>query len=213
MRPHPDEPQVFLLLSMWFMTLLVARLIETYSILALCSKGEQPFLAATNGAAIIAVLPKRMPMQLEDSALAQARRANRAISKLYNLVLSSCGLRATQYVLLQSIAAAGEISQHQLSEQLSVATATLSRRLSGLKKRRLVEMRTAARGSRIYTLTPAGCSLLTSTSLQWKSAQRRLRSTLGEADWQIFINVCDRVCEAAKQAESMRIAFARSIID
>lgn len=149
-------------------------------------------------------------MQLQDSALAQVRRADRSISKLYNLVLSSCGLRATQYVLLQSIAAAGEISQHQLAEQLSVATATLSRRLSGLKSRQLVAMRTAQRGSRIYRLTPEGHALLTATSLQWESAQHRLRSALGEADWQILTHVCDRVCEAAKQAETMRLAFVRS---
>ncbi|MFY9790333.1 MAG: MarR family winged helix-turn-helix transcriptional regulator [Candidatus Sulfotelmatobacter sp.] len=148
-------------------------------------------------------------MEIKDSALAQVRRANRSISRLYNLVLSSCGLAATQYVLLQSIAAAREISQLQLSEQLSVASTTLSRRLSGLKKKGLVDLRLGARGSRIYSLTPAGRALLSSTSRQWESAQYRLRSALGEKDWQLFIHVCDRVCEAAKVAETMRVAFSR----
>lgn len=148
-------------------------------------------------------------MEIRDSALAQVRRANRSISRLYNLVLSSSGLAATQYVLLESIAAAREISQFQLSEQLSVASTTLSRRLSGLKKKGLVDLRLGARGSRIYTLTPAGRALLCSTSRQWESAQYRLRSALGEKDWQLFIHVCDRVCEAAKVAETMRIAFSR----
>jgi DNA-binding MarR family transcriptional regulator len=148
-------------------------------------------------------------MEIRDSALAQVRRANRSISRLYNLVLSSSGLAATQYVLLESIAAAREISQLQLSEQLSVASTTLSRRLSGLKKKGLVDLRLGARGSRIYTLTPAGRALLCSTSRQWESAQYRLRSALGEKDWQLFIHVCDRVCEAAKVAETMRVAFSR----
>ncbi len=148
-------------------------------------------------------------MQMRDSALTQVRRANRSLSRLYNFVLSSCGLRATQYVLLQSIAAANsEISQQQLAAQLSVASATLSRRLSGLRKRGFVEVRIAARGSRFYSLTPAGQAMLASTSLQWDSAQRRLRSALGDADWQVFISVCDRVCDAAKQAETMRVAVA-----
>ena len=65
------------------------------------------------------------------SALSQVRRANRCISRLYNLVLASCGLKATQYVLLQAVADADEISQHELAKQLSVASSTLSRRLSG----------------------------------------------------------------------------------
>ena len=74
-------------------------------------------------------------IEMQDSALAQVRRANRSISRLYNLVLSSCGLTATQYVLLQSIAATREISQLQLSEKLSAASTTLSRRLSCLRKK------------------------------------------------------------------------------
>jgi DNA-binding MarR family transcriptional regulator len=148
-------------------------------------------------------------MEMQDSALAQVRRANRSISRLYNLVLSSCGLAATQYVLLQSIAANREISQSQLSQQLSVASTTLSRRLSGLRKKSLIELRLGAHGSRIYMLTPAGRARLGSTSRQWESAQHRLRSALGEADWQVFIQVCDRVCDAAKQAETMRVALSR----
>lgn len=148
-------------------------------------------------------------MELQDSALAQVRRANRSISRLYNLVLSSCGLIATQYVLLQSIAAAGEISQRQLSEELCVAPTTLSRRLSGLRKKGLVNLRLGKRGSRIYTLTSAGRTLLSSTSLQWESAQYRLRAALGDNNWQVFIDVCGRICEAAKEAETMRIPFSR----
>jgi DNA-binding MarR family transcriptional regulator len=148
-------------------------------------------------------------MEMQDSALAQVRRASRSISRLYNLVLSSCGLTATQYVLLQSIAATREISQVQLSEKLFAASTTLSRRLSCLRKKGLVDLRIGARGSRIYTLTPAGRALLNSTSLQWESAQHRLRAALGDEDWQVFVAVCGRICEAAKEAESMRIAFSR----
>jgi DNA-binding MarR family transcriptional regulator len=146
-------------------------------------------------------------MEMQDSALAQVRRANRSISRLYNLVLSSRGLTATQYVLLQSIAATREISQLQLSEKLSAASTTLSRRLSCLRKKGLVDLHLGARGSRIYTLTPAGRALLNSTSLQWESAQHRLRAALGDNNWQVFSLLCNRVCEAAKEAETMRVAF------
>ena len=146
---------------------------------------------------------------MQDSALAQVRRANRSISRLYNLVLSSCGLMATQYVLLESIAASCEITQQELSEQLCIAPTTLSRRLSGLRKKGLVNLRLGKRGSRIYSLTPGGRTLLSSTSLQWESAQHRLRSALGDEGWQVFVDICGRICEAAKEAETMRIPLAR----
>ncbi len=148
--------------------------------------------------------------QMQDSALSCVRRADRAISNLYNLVLSSCRLRATQYILLQSIAEAEEISQHELAKHLSVASATLSRRLSGLKKRGLVDLRIAKRGSRLYTLTPAGKSVIYSTSLHWESAQRRMRSALGDSDWDLFLQLCTRVCQAAKEAETMRASLTES---
>jgi len=147
---------------------------------------------------------------MQDSALSCVRRADRAISNLYNLVLSSCRLRATQYILLQSIAEAGEIFQHELSKQLSASSATLSRRLSGLKKRGLVDSRIAARGSRIYTLTPAGRSIMSSTARHWESAQHRMRSALGDSDWNLFLQLCTRVCKAATDAETMRTSLAQS---
>lgn len=149
-------------------------------------------------------------MEMHDSALAQVRRANRSVSRLYNLVLSSCGLAATQYVLLQSIGRKREVSQQQLAQHLSIDSTTLSRRLSALRKRGLVDLHLGARGSRIYSLTSAGRALLTSTSLQWESAQHRLRSALGDKDWQVFIEICDRICQAAKQAETMRVALCRT---
>ena len=141
------------------------------------------------------------------SALSQVRRANRCISKLYNLVLASCGLNATQYVLLRAIANANEISQHELATRLSVATATLSRRLSALRKRGLLKMRLAARGSRVYSMTGSGEAIINSAAQQWQSAEYRLRLALGEADWKLFVDLCERVCVAAQQAENMRVAF------
>ncbi|MGB8987928.1 MAG: hypothetical protein WCC37_15115 [Candidatus Sulfotelmatobacter sp.] len=74
----------------------------------------------------------------------------------------------------------------------------------------MVDLHLGARGSRIYSLTSAGRALLTSTSLQWESAQHRLRSALGDKDWQVFIEICDRICQAAKQAETMRVALCRT---
>ena len=148
-------------------------------------------------------------MEMHDSALAQVRRANRSISRLYNLVLSSCGLTATQYVLLQSIAATPEISQLQLSEKLSAGSAILSRRLSCLRKKGLVDLRLGARGTRIYTLTPAGHALARiRPRCSGSPPNMACAYALGDKNWQLFSHLCDRVCEAAKRAETMRVAFS-----
>lgn len=154
----------------------------------------QAFEARTHG---------RMPA----SALAQVRRANRCISRLYNLVLASRGLNATQYVLLRAISDAKEIAQHELASHFAVASATLSRRLSGLKRKGLVKMRLAERGSRVYAVSPSGHAIVESATSQWRSAEKRLRLALGESDWQLFLALCDRVCLASQAAESMRIAL------
>lgn len=141
------------------------------------------------------------------SGFAQLRRANRCVTRLYNLVLSSCGLNATQYVLLQTIGDANEVSQHELANALSIASATLSRRLAGLKRKGLVKSRVDKRASRIYAITPSGKAIIRSADLQWRSAEQRLRRTLGESKWRLFLDVCEEVYAAAEEAEGLRMAL------
>lgn len=67
------------------------------------------------------------------------RMASRAVTHLYDLVLSPTRLRATQFIILQAIATAGEIAQWRLAQEYGISNDTLSRRLATLRRSGLIQ--------------------------------------------------------------------------
>ncbi len=138
-------------------------------------------------------------------ACATLRRVSRAVTQLYDLVLTPAGIKATQFFLLKSIFEAGEITQCHYSREQAVAVETLSRRLGGLRRKGLVEMRRGERhGERIYTLTANGRKTFADALPHWERAQHRLKRALGPKEWRALVEICDRVCRAAHDAEEIR---------
>jgi DNA-binding MarR family transcriptional regulator len=139
-------------------------------------------------------------------ACAALRRASRCVTQLYDLVLAPCGLKCTQFVSLRAIDAAGEIAQYQFAREYSIAVETLSRRLGALRRKGLVKVRTGTRhGEQIYSLTDEGKRLLEQSRPYWERAQERLKTALGEADWNVLLSISDRVAGAALHAEKLRL--------
>ncbi len=138
-------------------------------------------------------------------ACAALRRASRCVTQLYDLVLSPCGLKATQFVALRAIEQAGEIAQFQFARQYCVAVETLSRRFGGLRRKGLLKVRTGSRhGEQIYSLTEQGKKVLDDASPYWERAQERLKASLSPTDWQQIFDLTDRVSKAALNAETLR---------
>jgi len=138
-------------------------------------------------------------------ACAALRRASRCVTQLYDLVLSPCGLKATQFVALRAIEQAGEIAQFQFARQYCVAVETLSRRFGGLRRKGLLKVRTGSRhGEQIYSLTEQGKKVLEEASPYWERAQERLKASLGPGDWELVFTLGDRVAKAALNAEKLR---------
>lgn len=139
-------------------------------------------------------------------ACAALRRASRCVTQLYDLVLAPCGLKCTQFISLRAIAEAGEIAQYQFARQYAVAVETLSRRLGALRRKGLVKVRTGTRhGEQIYSLTEEGKVILNEARPYWERAQERLRTALGEADWNLLFSITNRAASAALQAEELRL--------
>lgn len=139
-------------------------------------------------------------------ACAALRRASRCVTQLYDLVLAPCGLKCTQFVSLRAIDEAGEIAQYQFARQYAVAVETLSRRLGALRRKGLVQVRTGTRhGEQIYSLTDDGRKLLNQARPYWERAQERLKTVLGDADWNLLFLTMDRVANAALEAERLRL--------
>ncbi len=140
---------------------------------------------------------------------AAARRASRAVTQLYDLVLSPAGLKATQFTMLLAIAEAGELAQWQLAQSHAVATETLSRRLSVIRKRGWVEVRRGSRkGERVYKLTDYGYECLRKALPHWETAQRRVAQALGRQAHDDAIALLDRITVAAGEAQFIRTCNA-----
>lgn len=142
---------------------------------------------------------------IQQSPCAALRAATRAVTQLYDLVLSPTALKSTQFVALQTINESGEIAQCQFARDHSVAVETLSRRLGGLRRKGYIQVRTGERhGERIYSLTEKGRQALLVALPYWERAQDRLRIAMGEDDWNGMIQMLDRVRAAAFRAEELR---------
>ena len=141
-------------------------------------------------------------------ACVNTRRASRAVCHLYDLVLSPTGLKATQFVILQRVAEAGEIAHSQLAKDLGASVETLSRRLASARKKGLVKMLEGKDHRRLYSLTPKGMAILERAVPYWAAAQFRLQRSMGEQDWQQIMAMMRRLTIAATRAESIRITNA-----
>lgn len=134
------------------------------------------------------------------------RRANRAVCHLYDLVLAPAGMKATQFMILQVIADAGEIAQCDLAREFALSVESLSRRLGGARKSGLVRMKSGERQKRMYSLTEAGVEELQRALPYWERAQLRLQRSLGEGDWNSLASFADRVAQAAIRAETASLS-------
>jgi DNA-binding MarR family transcriptional regulator len=144
-------------------------------------------------------------------ACAALRSASRAVTQLYDLVLVPTGLKATQFLMLKTIFEAGEIAQCDFARGHAIAIETLSRRFAGLRQKGLVELRIGAHHSeRIYRLTPLGKQRFEDAVPYWQLAQRRLRQTLRDADWNVLLELSHKICKAAVAAEQVPMSNHRS---
>lgn len=134
-------------------------------------------------------------------ACASARGMSRAVTQLYEACLAPVGLKATQFIILQTIARYGEVPQWELAKHLTVAVDTLTRRLASLRREELLSMRKGRHNQeRIYRLTDKGRARLAQAEPHWERAQLRLRSTLGEERWHKLLSITAETARAAGQA-------------
>ena len=148
------------------------------------------------------------------SCCAALRRASRSVTLLYDLVLAPTGLRATQFIVLHIVYDAGQIAQCDFARNHSVAIETLSRSLGGLRRKGYLQVQVGPRhGERVYSLTDAGEDAFLQALPHWQRAQDRLQSALAHEDWDALLAFCDRVSQAAKNAERLRKANQATIAD
>lgn len=109
------------------------------------------------------------------------RRADRALTRLYDEALQPSGLLTTQFALLSVLARAGEPMLHNaLAEAQLMSPATLSRNLKPLQRDGLVRIAPGTdRRTRYVELTREGHAALERARPLWLAVQAAVRDALG----------------------------------
>jgi|CXWL01.1.fsa_nt_gi DNA-binding MarR family transcriptional regulator len=114
----------------------------------------------------------------------QTRRATRLVTQYYDKALAPTGLRSTQYSLLSALALVEEVSLQDLAFVLAMDRTTLTRNLSPLLKKGLIEVAVGAdRRVRPIKLTPRGKAALEKALPFWEKAQSHITEKLGASNW------------------------------
>jgi DNA-binding MarR family transcriptional regulator len=107
------------------------------------------------------------------------RRATRAVTAHYEAHFRGSGLRGTQFTILSVLAQAGPLPMTRLADLLGVERTTLTRNLTVLARRGLVEWESARDGRvRKAALTKAGHATLHKCMPRWAAAEASVAKVL-----------------------------------
>jgi DNA-binding MarR family transcriptional regulator len=128
--------------------------------------------------------PSDVPTQeiLSTCAADHARRAARTITRAYDQALAPCGLTITQFTMLVMLSRRSFDSITEMADELALERSSLSRNLSRLDQRDLVQRTDDGRARRI-TITEAGRDKVQEAYPLWRETQRQVEDELGWAEW------------------------------
>lgn len=109
------------------------------------------------------------------------RKASRHLTALYDRQLSSVGIRATQFTILQKLKSRTDLSIRTLADVMGMDRTTLSTNLKPLVRDQLVDVTESAsdRRRKVVTITPAGDALFDRAFPLWQGAQRQFEAEFG----------------------------------
>lgn len=152
--------------------------------------------ASAKAASRNAKKPKKTAIRLP-CACANLRRADRAVTQFYDVVLRPSGLRVTQFTLLQALTLSREICQKQLGELLEIDSTTLTRTLAPLRSKGWLHSAAGTdRRELRLSLTAAGKREYNRVLPYWEAAQNSLRKALGKSNWNRLIDATVRTAGA-----------------
>lgn len=108
------------------------------------------------------------------------RKASRAVTQFFDHALEPAGIRATQFTLLTSMAAAKARTLTEMAHTLVMDRTTLTRNLKPLEKLGLIEtVEPRDRRSKAFALTEKGRETLERGVPLWQAAQQRIVDGMG----------------------------------
>jgi DNA-binding MarR family transcriptional regulator len=134
-----------------------------------------------------------------DCAGFNLRKANRAVSQLYDETLRPSGIRGTQYSLLVALKIFDSMLVSHLAEQIVMDRTTLSRNLEVMEKQGLVNVAPGEdRRTRKVAITEAGSKVLLEAYPLWQQAQAKIRESMGEERLQALMAALSALIEVSQ---------------
>ena len=112
------------------------------------------------------------------------RKANRALTRLYESALAQHGLSLAQYSLLDTLARAKELPLARLAERELLDRSSLTRAMVPLERDGLVEVTDGPGRSRVARLTDEGTARIKAARKSWAVTQGAMVDRIGLANWQ-----------------------------
>lgn len=138
-------------------------------------------------------------MNLTHCTCANLRKAARVVTQAFDAALQPSGLKATQFTLLATLAAEGDVPLTQLAEALVMDRTTLTRNLKPLIRDGLVRIdHEHDRRVRKVVLTGPGRTALETARPHWEQAQARIHGALGQDRWAGFLTDLTATTESAR---------------
>ncbi|HXS26362.1 MAG TPA: MarR family winged helix-turn-helix transcriptional regulator [Steroidobacteraceae bacterium] len=114
---------------------------------------------------------------------ATLRQASRAVTALYEDMLSGSGLHATQYTALQVLETVPHVTTTDLADLIGMDQTTATRTLALIKRRGLATNAVGEdRRQRRWRLTSEGQAIVKRLRPRWEAAQETFEKRLGRAE-------------------------------
>lgn len=113
------------------------------------------------------------------------RRAARKVTLLYDRAFAKAGIRSTQFSVLLTLGAYGDLSVTQLAEGLGLDRTTLSKNLGPLFRREFVSVLSGSdKRRRVLHLTRRGRDMVSRCLPFWEEAQAAVVASVGKGEAQ-----------------------------
>lgn len=121
---------------------------------------------------------------------------NRAVTRMYEEVMPSIGIKVSQVNLLVTIDKMGPVRPTRLCEVLYMDLSTVSRNIKRMKERGWVQAVPSPEGGRdLLGITPAGRDKLTEVLPIWREGQKKASAFLSDSFLEELNKVADDMWE------------------
>jgi len=113
----------------------------------------------------------------------ELRKANRAITRLYDEALQPAGMSTVQFSLLRALERRGALPLSRLADAMVMDRTSLYRTLEPLERRGWIALEAGRGKTRVARLSASGREALAAALPHWQAVQALTLDGLGAADW------------------------------